>query len=101
MASSRRIAMIIAMVAAIAAGLVAVATSSFAAGPPTFVQKVSGRGTGKTRTVTMPSATVAGNRLIVEVGIWNYSSSKITAVTDNAGDTFVRLLSVVAADHTR
>src|SRR5689334_5039351 len=81
--------------ALVAAGLAA-ATYSWAGSPPSFVQQVTGHGHGQTRAVTMPSATVAGNRLIVEVGVWNYSSATATAVTDNAGDVFTKVLSFAA-----
>src|SRR2546429_682073 len=72
-----------------------------AAGPQTFVQQVTAHGAGSApRAVTMPSVPTAGNRLVVEVGVWNSSNATVGAVTDNAGDTFVKVLSFTASDHT-
>src|SRR5205823_54733 len=45
-------------------------------------------------------ATTAGNRLVVEVGVWGSGAPTASAVTDDAGDTFVKLLSFTASDHT-
>jgi hypothetical protein len=73
---------------------------SYAAAPPAFVQKVTGHGVGATLGVVTPSTTAAGNRLVVEVGVWNSASATVSAVTDNAGDTFVKILSFTASDHT-
>jgi hypothetical protein len=86
-------------IALTAAGL-ASSTPGYAAGTPAFVQQVTGHGVGATRAVTTASATVAGNRLVVEVGAWSYGSATTSTVTDNAGDTFVKLLSFTASDHT-
>lgn len=76
-------------------------TSAYAASAPTFVQGVSAHsGTQASLTAKLPAATVAGNRLVVEVGVWSSGSAKAGTVTDNAGDTFVKLLSFTASDHT-
>jgi hypothetical protein len=85
----------------IAVGIVP-GTRARAAGTPTFVQQVTAHGAGTvTRAVTTPAVTTAGNRLIVEVGVWNWQNATITSVTDNAGDTFVKVLSFTASDHAQ
>jgi hypothetical protein len=69
---------------------------------PAFVQQASARGAGAaSRTVTTPSATLAGNRLIVEVGVWSGGSATAKSVTDDAGDTFTKLTAFTASDHTQ
>jgi hypothetical protein len=88
--------------AAVLVGAGLVATGAHAAGPPTFVQQATGhRLNVRTLAVTTPASTVAGNRLIVEVGVWNWGGPTITSVTDDAGDTFVRLLGFTASDKTQ
>jgi hypothetical protein len=100
MLSSSRSARLAATVLVLcAAGLVA-STPAYAAGPPSFVQQATGRAHAATAAVTTASATVAGNRLVVQVGVWNSASATISGVTDNAGDTFVKILSFAASDHT-
>jgi hypothetical protein len=41
-----------------------------------------------------------GDRLIVQVGIWSSGSATAKSVTDAAGNTWTRLSSTVASDHT-
>src|SRR5579859_4163143 len=76
-------------------------TSAYASTVPTFVQQASAHsGTKASLGATLPANTTAGNRLVVEVGVWNSASATASTVTDNAGDTFVKLLSFTASDHT-
>ncbi|NUR94697.1 MAG: DUF1929 domain-containing protein, partial [Kribbellaceae bacterium] len=90
---------VLATAALVGASLVAATPAQAAA--PAFVQQVSAHGQGTaTRAVTMTANTTAGNRIIVEVGVWNSSNATATAVTDNAGDTFVKVLSFTASEHT-
>jgi hypothetical protein len=96
---SRKLAIGAVCVGVTAAGVTA-GTPGYAAATPSFVQQATAHGLGSTRAVTLPSNTVAGNRLIVEVGVWNSKSATISTVTDGAGDTFIKLLSYTAADHT-
>jgi hypothetical protein len=49
--------------------------------------------------VAMPSVTTQNNRLIVSVGVWG-SAGAVNTVTDNAGDTFTKVGSVLASDQT-
>jgi hypothetical protein len=49
----------------------------------------------------MPGTTTANNRLIVQVGVWSSASATVSTVTDSAGDTFTKLTSFTASDHTQ
>ena len=69
--------------------------------PPVFVQQVSAHSPSVTATaglsVTPKSALTAGNRLVVEVGVWSSSGATAATVTDSAGDTFTKLTTWAAA----
>jgi hypothetical protein len=68
---------------------------------PAFVQQASRHsGTTSSLAVTLPSNTLAGDRLVVETGIWSSAGATAKAVTDSAGDTFTELLHFKAADNT-
>jgi len=67
---------------------------------PAFVQQAAGHGHGASSSVTPSAALGAGNRLIVEVGVWNSAHSTTSKVTDSAGDTFTELLHFAAGDGT-
>ncbi len=68
---------------------------------PAFVQQVSGHsGTTAKLTVTLPSSTLAGDRLVVQTGIWSSGNATAKTVTDSAGDTFTELLHFKAGDGT-
>jgi hypothetical protein len=69
--------------------------------PPGFVQQVAGHGTGSSLTLTPSSTVAAGDRLVVEVGVWNASGATASTVTDSAGNSYVRLLSFKASDGTQ
>ncbi len=72
-----------------------------AGGPPTFVQQADAHHAAvSSLAVTTPSAVTAGNRLVVEVGVWNSRSATASAVKDSAGDTFTELTHFTASDHT-
>jgi hypothetical protein len=76
-------------------------TSSVAASVPVFVQGASGHGSGAKSVVVAPSsAVVAGDRLVVEVGVWNSASATASSVTDSAGNKYVELTHFAAGDHT-
>ncbi|SCG66144.1 Kelch motif-containing protein [Micromonospora inositola] len=100
MSSSFRGAVLVSSIVLLNATILVPAQPVYATGPPAFVQQVTGHGLGVTRAVTTPNPTTAGNRLVVEVGVWNSGSATVSAVTDNAGDTFVKILSFTASDHT-
>jgi hypothetical protein len=68
---------------------------------PAFVQGASVHTSGvSTATVTPTAAVTAGDRLIVETGVWNSAGATTSGVTDSAGDTFVNLLHYKASDGT-
>jgi hypothetical protein len=68
---------------------------------PTFVQQGSAHvGNSPQTTVTLGHAVTAGDRLIVEVGVWNSSSATASSVTDSAGNTYTELTHFTASDHT-
>ena len=94
-----------AVAALVALAVVVFAVRPFAApaataGQPAFVQTVSKR--AKSTSVTLqPTANVsAGNRLIVEVGVWSSTSATASTVTDSAGNTYTKLTSFTASEHT-
>jgi Fibronectin type III domain len=69
------------------------------AGPPAFVQQVSAHGSGKSSIAVTPGASVtAGDRLIVEVGIWNSGHPTAASVTDSSGDSFTEVTHFTASD---
>jgi hypothetical protein len=67
---------------------------------PSFVQQVSGRGHTGSLTVTPGSAVTAGDRMVVEVAVWNSSHSTASSVTDSAGNTYTELTHFAASDGT-
>ncbi|HEY3716352.1 MAG TPA: fibronectin type III domain-containing protein [Jatrophihabitantaceae bacterium] len=50
--------------------------------------------------LTPTTALTAGDRLVVETGVWSSASATTGTVTDSAGDTFTEMLHLTAADHT-
>jgi hypothetical protein len=69
--------------------------------PPAFVQKVTAHGLNRTSLAVTPAANItAGNRIIVEVGIWNAAHSTAASVTDSAGNTYTKVLSFTASEGT-
>jgi hypothetical protein len=68
---------------------------------PAFVQQATAHA-GRTAAlgVTPANNITTGNRLVVEVGVWNSSSATTSSVTDSAGNTYVELTHFAASDHT-
>ena len=50
--------------------------------------------------VTPGSAVTAGDRLVVEVGVWNSSGATASSVTDSAGNIYTELTHFKASDKT-
>lgn len=50
--------------------------------------------------MTPGSAVAAGDRMVVEVGVWNSSGATASAVTDSAGNTYTELTHFKASDGT-
>jgi Domain of unknown function (DUF4082)/Fibronectin type III domain/Bacterial Ig domain len=67
---------------------------------PAFVQQTSAHGSGTTLSAAPASALTAGNRLVVEVGVWNSVNATAASVTDSAGDPFVEVAHFAASDGT-
>ena len=70
------------------------------AASPSFVQQVSGHGHGGSLGVTPGSAVAAGDRVVVEVGVWNGSGGTASGVTDSAGNIYTELTHFTAPDGT-
>jgi hypothetical protein len=71
------------------------------AASPTFVQQATNHGLNKSSLGVAPGSVItAGNRLIVEVGIWNSRNATAKSVTDSAGNTYTELLHYTASDGT-
>ncbi len=68
---------------------------------PALVQSIAVHGLSKTSLALTPSSNiVAGNRLIVEVGVWSSSGATAAGVTDSAGNAYTELLHFTASDKT-
>jgi hypothetical protein len=77
------------------------APSAWAASSPTFVQVTSAHNLSvSSLTLTPPSAVTAGNRLVVEVGVWSAGNASAASVTDAAGNTYTELLHFKASENT-
>jgi hypothetical protein len=76
------------------------AVSSTAATNPSFVQQVSARGHAGSLGVTPGSAVTTGDRMVVEVGVWNSAGATASSVTDTAGNTYTELTHFKASDNT-
>jgi len=68
---------------------------------PAFVQQVSAHKLNVVSLAATPGAALGnGNRLIVEVGVWNSANATAKTVTAAAGDTFTEISHFAAADGT-
>jgi hypothetical protein len=75
------------------------AVTPVASTAPVFVQQVSAHQGSVTSLAVTPSSNVtAGNRLVVETGVWSSGGATMKSVTDSAGDQFVELLHFKASD---
>jgi hypothetical protein len=88
----------LALVTTAALGLIHPSTAFAAA--PSFVQQVSARGHAGSLAVTPGSVVTAGDRMVVEVGVWSYSGATAGSVTDSAGNAYTELTHFQASDHT-
>ena len=71
-----------------------------ATGGPAFVQQVSKRGVAASLALTPSANVTAGNRLVVEVGVWSAGNASASGVTDSAGNTYTKLKGFKASDNT-
>jgi hypothetical protein len=83
-----------------ATAAVGLTNASAASASPSFVQQVSGRGHTGSLTVTPGSAVTAGDRMVVEVAVWNSSHATASSVTDSAGNSYTELTHFTASDGT-
>jgi hypothetical protein len=67
---------------------------------PAFVQKATAHGTGSSMSATPAGSITTGNRLIVEIGIWNSQHATAKSVTDTAGNTYTELAHFTASEGT-
>ena len=91
-------------IALLAGGTVALATApaASAAATPAFVQQASAHGSSKSSIAATTGASVAtGDRLVVEVGVWNSKSATTSSVTDSLGNSFVEVTDFTASDDTQ
>jgi hypothetical protein len=65
---------------------------------PSFVQQASAHGHAGSLGVTPGSAVTAGDRMVVEVGVWNASGATASGVTDSAGNSYTELTHFAASD---
>ena len=70
------------------------------AGALAFVQQVNKRGVAASLALQPTANVTAGNRLIVQVGVWSFGKATASTVTDSAGNTYTKLTSVKASDDT-
>ena len=88
----------LALVTMVALGLTNASTAS--AATPSFVQQMSAHGHAGSLAVTPGSAVIAGDRMVVEVGVWNSSHVTASSVTDSAGNSYTELTHFTASDGT-
>ena len=87
--------------AALLIGGAFVVTAGAASSSPAFVQQVSAHASGvASLAVTTTSSVGAGNRLVVETGVWNSPNATMASVTDSAADQFVEVLHFTGPDGT-
>ena len=98
----RRAATVVAVSVATSLGLGAcLQAANGGTAAPAFVQAASAHGASTTSLSVSPSSNaVAGNRMVVEVGVWSSAGVTASSVTDSAGDTYVELLHFTAGDKT-
>ena len=68
--------------------------------PPAFVQQITKSGKATSIALQPAAAITAGDRLIVEVGVWSSTSATASTVTDSAGNAYTKLVAFTASEHT-
>ncbi len=77
------------------------AVTPTATASPAFVQQAAAHAHNVASLAVTPTTSLtAGNRLVVEVGVWNSAKATASSVKDSAGDTFTELLHFKASDGT-
>ncbi|HEY3607983.1 MAG TPA: galactose oxidase-like domain-containing protein, partial [Pseudonocardiaceae bacterium] len=86
---------------AIALGLFVAMPALAVSATPGFVQQAYTHAHNvSTLSVTLTATTSAGDRLVVEVGVWRNGGGITSAVTDSANDVYVEVTSFTASDGT-
>jgi hypothetical protein len=67
---------------------------------PTFVQQATVHKSGSSAAVSLGQPVAAGNRLVVEVGVWSAGGATAKSVTDSAGNTYTELTHFTGSDNT-
>jgi hypothetical protein len=101
--ATRPVQVLVTVAAAVLAGVVApgLAGTAAAVSGPAFVQAGTAHALRVASLAVTPTAALGtGNRLVVEVGVWNAAHSTASGVTDAAGDAFTELTHFTAADGT-
>ena len=96
----RRLALLCAAGLVTGGGAVVAPRADAATTTAAFVQQVSGRASAATLKLTPPQALAAGDRLVVQVAVWSSANATAKSLTDSAGNTWTRLTTVTASDHT-
>ena len=92
---------VVGVVATLVVGALDAGATSLAAQTPAFVQATSAhKPSVSSLTLTPSSAITAGNRLIVEVGVWSSSGATAASVTDSAGNKYTELLHFAGSEKT-
>jgi hypothetical protein len=82
-------------------GAVVMTAGASGSSAPAFVQNVSAHSSSVASLALKPGANItAGNRLVVEVGVWSNGKASASSVTDSAGNTYTELLHFRASDNT-
>lgn len=97
---ARRVVTLLACSGLLAAVAGVTAPHAAAATAPAFVQQVSGRATATTLKLTLPQNLTTGDRLIAQIATWSSANATTKTVTDTAGNTWTRLTTTTATDHT-
>jgi hypothetical protein len=94
-------ALALAVVTVLGAVGLAAAPASASGSPPAFVQQATAHASGVSSLSAKPAAAVAaGDRIVVEVGVWSGGAATAGSVTDSAGDVYTELTHFTASDST-
>ncbi|MGH9206430.1 MAG: fibronectin type III domain-containing protein, partial [Acidimicrobiales bacterium] len=102
----RRVFTLCATAAVVAASVVVASIvwspgAAHASSLPSFVQEAGNHGPSQASISVTPSSLIgAGNRLIVEVGIWSGANATTSSVADSAGNTYAEVTHFAAPDGT-
>jgi hypothetical protein len=94
-------ALALAVVTVMGAVGLAAAPAVASGGAPAFVQQAAAHATNVSTLAAKPGAAVtAGDRLVVEVGVWSSGAATAGSVTDSGGNAYTELTHFTASDGT-